>query len=1117
MSVRVIRAAAGCGKTTALASAYLGLVARGVPVERIVAITFTRRAAAELVERVGLALRAVTGDALALDRLGSARDVYLAAAPSDPEVARQALADLGSAPIGTTDHFVNRLLSEFALDAALPLPDGTSIPLDLGLVAVPDLAAHLDAAARRLLDPPDGEPPDAVRTLSRYFSLGEILEMTTRSAEIDGYRAGRGDEVLRWLSQHIAAELESLDLAQELGISDLDERAGIERITSLMNRGGEWTVPDVTRWIRDGAVPALAPIALVSWTRMVHKGRVKRIWAAISRQAFGFGLTDVRMDDVLRALRHPYEDPAHLALADTLRDAVEALRIRVASDALETAALQGELSHTELTRAAAALCNGPAVIGRFEALLVDEIQDASPDQLELYRNLGRQPGMQSVFVGDGRQSIYLFRGGEPEGLEQLSSEAGDRVEPLLTNHRSTPALVAAHRALFDALEAPMQQRWWTPLESLDGLEAEPSKADHALDPAVHGELATPVVIVNPGSHTKRGANDMNDAALHVFWERVQRAWSEEGRERDTAAVLCPTWRAARNAADLLRKLARDEAVAWVDGGDGWLGDGVGRDLGFWLRALLDRTDEVAWLAVWKHPSIGLTDGALARIAKGIGIGDRRFASQLGLLVASEGLQKPHRDDDIEAFARARPALTEALETIGRDDTSLVLDRLVTVLGWRTLLAASPGGSDEVARLEVLLDWVGELDAQGASVDAISAMLDAEARSDVPRVRLDRPARTITCTTVFQSKGLAWDHVAVLSPGRAGRLDPGDNGDAWMRIGDEKVRLLGLRFDPEGGLVPYHDPLQRLADTIRATRFFEEGARLAYVAVTRARRSVTMGLPTADWGTSEIQKLVSHTWRGLKHPQIAHVPVPPPVELAALGRHQVEPTGILPAHVPDPEAPLLEQAPSAAASRYSREQRQALAERIQSMVTLGGFHRGGGDVPPPRAKHPDLTPAEWGTLAHGWFAAWRFDGPAPTGRISAWLAEEWGAADPDIASWLAAISTRLREEKGPLWSIVTDARSKLYFEYPIVGRGGPRDDLLLSGRIDLLVVRPKGVVVVDFKAGDKSPRALDQLVEGASLRTYGPQLDSYRDALERMGTKVEAVALWYVRTGATVMW
>ena len=112
---------------------------------------------------------------------------------------------------------------------------------------------------------------------------------------------------------------------------------------------------------------------------------------------------------------------------------------------------------------------------------------------------------------------------------------------------------------------------------------------------------------------------------------------------------------------------------------------------------------------------------------------------------------------------------------------------------------------------------------------------------------------------------------------------------------------------------------------------------------------------------------------------------------------------------------------------------------------------------------------------------------------------------------------MQGERGSLWELVTDPASRLFFEYPLLGVGGAEDDLLLGGRIDLLVARKKGLYVIDFKAGDKSPTTAGDLVERASLKTYGPQLDSYRGALGRMGHRVLQTSLWFVRTGAQVSW
>lgn len=1116
MTVRVIRAAAGSGKTTALATAYLELLASGIEVDRIIAITFTRRAAAELVERVGLALRAAAGDALAAERLGAARVAYLQAAPQDRSIAEAALAGLGSAPIGTTDRFVNRMLAEFALYAELDLPDGRLLPLDVGLVAVPGLDPHLDAAARRILDPPDRPPPEEVEVLTRYFTLAEILKLVCASSELDGMPSHTCADVLKRLSERVAERLVGIEpsLFGVEGPTPEDWYRALEPITLV---GAGWTVRAVASWFADGAVPAHAPLELVSWSRKVD-GRTRpgrEIKARFRDARIDFGITEVRMDHVLSALRHPYENPDHLRLADDLRAAVETLRVQVASEAVEIAALQGELPHVHMTRAATRLAKNPVTHGRFGALLVDEVQDADPDQLALYLALAAHPRMRSVFVGDARQSIYLFRGGEPAGLARLTELAGpEGVEPRLTNYRSTPALVSAHRALFAALQLPMQRQSHEPLESLDELQADGGLAGNELDPAVH-EDPRPVWIVH-------GGWGLDEKLLVPFWRRLQDAWKEPGHADDTAVVLCPTWAKARQAAVLLRGLAGDEEAAWVEGGERWLEEGVGKDVALWLRALLDPTDAIAWLAVWKHPSIGLTDGALARIRAGVGVvGVEDRAVTLGRLVRTQGLEEPHRVSDIEAVSQALPALGRALERIGRDDTAEVLDELFHALHWRLVVGAGPQGPDELARLEVLLDWIGEQDAAGAGVDVLSQMLSAEQRVDVPRVRLSRRRQTVTCTTVFQAKGLAWDHVAVVAPGRAGRLQV-DAKDVWVDLGRGQHRLTGLEFDPEGGLLPFQDPLRRLSHTIRKARFAEEGARLAYVAVTRARRSVTLGVPSKvkpnDTFLADAQKLIARAWRNLEHPSIALVEAPELPETGVLPTHQVQPLGDQLPSVPPVPPFLHEIAPSAAAARYSKSAREAIAAHVRTRVLLqGGFVPGGADLPPPKAGRPDFTPADWGTLAHGWFAAWGFRGAPDDAAVQAYLVSEWGADDPEIRAWLQAVSARMQGERGSLWELVTDPDSRLFFEYPLLGVGGADDDLLLGGRIDLLVARKKGLYVVDFKAGDKSPTSLADLEERASLKTYGPQLDSYRIALEKLGHRVLQTSLWFVRTGAQVSW
>jgi hypothetical protein len=674
----------------------------------------------------------------------------------------------------------------------------------------------------------------------------------------------------------------------------------------------------------------------------------------------------------------------------------------------------------------------------------------------------------------------------------------------------------------------MRRERWRPVADLSHLGHDDDNARLAVDPD------EPVWIVVPHpdhrlASGRAGDEDLDDRALAAFLRRVRRARAEPEGGRDTAAVLAPNWAMAERACERIREWTGSADAAFVESSPGQVGGRVADDLRLWMRALLDRGDDAAWLGVWKHPSVGLTDGALARLSK-----REKWRGRPGYWIESE-LEDAHAAIDRMAFDRARPALLLALDRLGRKSTAAALDELVTALGWREVLGAGPGGEDEVAELEVLLDWIRDHDAEGRPADDILALL-ADDRAEKPHVHVERPPGYVACTTIFQAKGLAWDHVCVVRPGRHSRLDSArDHEDGWMQFEDgSTLRLEGLRFDPHGGLTEFRDPLGRLAARIHESRYVEEAARLAYVAITRARRTVTFSIvaprPLDKKAGITLPELLNAAWNGPELPGVALIPEgpapppgPPPVGYA-------EPTG---AEIREGAAFARcweERAPSSLGAHLDPEVRARHADRVVQLVRLAnGLHLGGAPLSPPGTDpatglglpgHPlaHLQPYDWGNLVHGWFAEWRF-GPDPApASVAAYLVREWGGSPPGVAEWIADVCAQLRRVGGPIWQWVTEPGARLLFEHPLLGLGFARDqEVLLSGRMDLLVERHGHTAVVDFKAGAQVPTGWEDLDTRASLRTYSFQLHAYADALRRMGKKVDSVALWFVRTGTSVRW
>ncbi|MEQ1569070.1 MAG: UvrD-helicase domain-containing protein [Myxococcota bacterium] len=1124
--------------------AYLSFLAEGVGPEQAIAITFTRKAAAELKDRVSLALRACLGGPAgeqARRRLGSAWPAYREVAPTDPAAVRDALARLPEAPIGTTDAFVQQLLTEFALDAALPLPDGRAVPLDLPITPGAGVQRALVRAARRVLDPPDrGAPDPDVALLVRYFPFDRLLEEIARRNDLDHLPIATSREVLGATAVWLAEVLLRHDLAAAYEVTAGADAAGwAAALEARTNRSGKWAVPAVADWLSAGADPSRAPFALCGWLQgLDQRSRPRKLLReALESEIRSFGPAELSLWQVVEALKVPYDDPAQVDLADQLRAARWRLRRRVTTDGLEQAALGGELGYDELLEAAIASCEAPSprLRRRFRALLVDEVQDADPRQIRLYDALSRlSPDLRSYFVGDARQSIYLFRGAEPDGIRALAS--GLAPVELATNRRSAPALVAAQRALFGALAAPMRARRWRSLGDLSQLAHDPDNAGLALDPATHAPDA-PVWLVVPGKDRvgwgKAGDEDLDDRALSTFWRRLGLARAEPGHAGDTAAVLAPTWSLAERACRRLREWSGRADAAFVESSPGRAGGRVTDDLRVWLQAFLDRGHAAAWVGVFKHPSVGLSDRALARLSSGAGLA-AEWHRRPGFWLEVEALAPPHDEVDIRAFARAREPLRIAAERIGRTSTAAALDAVVTALDWRAVIGAGPGGQDEVAELEVLLDWIRDHDADGVPADAILALLDDD-RAEKPHVHVERPVGHVACTTIFQAKGLAWDHVCVLRPGRHARLDAGRDHDVgWMALPDgRRVRLEGLRFDPGGGLLEYRDPLGRLAARIHENRYTEEAARLAYVAITRARRSVTTAIvgSRGKGAGFTLPDLLDKAWVGPALAGVAVVeappvpaPGPPPVGRAA-------PTGAARV-VRTPNARTWEErAPSSFGAHLDPEVRARHVEQVVARIRLSnGLHLGRSPVHPagtdprtgaalPGAALAHLQPYDWGNVAHGWFAVWRFQGDPDPAEVAAHLVAEWGAAPPEVVAWLVAMCRQLVTVQGPIWRWVTDPDAKLWFEHPLLGLGGfgKGEEVLLSGRTDLLVERSGTIAVIDFKAGATVPTGYPDLDVTASLRSYAFQLEAYAGALRRMGKKVDTVALWFVRSGASVRW
>jgi len=474
-----VMASAGSGKTKLLTDRLLRLMLCGAAPERILCLTYTRAAAAEMANRLRarLARWAVMDDA-ALDRELA---TLTGAPPADADrvLARSLMARVLDAPGGlrieTLHALAQSLLRRFPLEAGVA-PQFT-------LLEERDARQELNRARDAVLvEAMEGEPalreatavlareagPDAVGML-----LGAILpraqRLTDAQCVIDAQRA-----ILGFPADEEPDEERLLRNAVDGGVAE-DELA---RAASALKLGRptdcRWGTILAT-WLAGLPEQRVARWPMLTKLFLTDKGepRKKLVTVDLARgQPWLPGAMQTQQDHVLAV--EARRSRIRLAVASA---ALVRLAVPIAARLREAKERRGLLDYDDLIEKARALLipgRVPWVLykldGGLDHLLIDEAQDTAPAQWAIASALaaefhagegasqGRMP--RTVFaVGDVKQSIYSFQGAEPrafvEARDRFASQAkaagqAFRIESLPVSFRSTAAVLDLVDAVFES-------------------------------------------------------------------------------------------------------------------------------------------------------------------------------------------------------------------------------------------------------------------------------------------------------------------------------------------------------------------------------------------------------------------------------------------------------------------------------------------------------------------------------------------------------------------------------------------------------------------------------------------------------------------------------------------
>lgn len=778
-----IEASAGSGKTHALATRYTALLLAGADPATILAATFTRKAAGEILSR---GLRTV----VARVREGASSDLLRKVASAGERLA-----------VGTLDSFFARMAGGLALDLGVaPHWEIAEADVDAKLAqrSAEQVVAELDPAASLHV-------VDAICSGRSPASPLDAILRTVASVEceFDAGSVGVGGEDAWTLS-----ELPSIDALSNIDQATRDAWAdAVTQVRLPSNKSGS-----PNKRLGDAVRAAGDRVRSARWDELLD--------CTIGAKT---------LEWILDPSSTPtyYKDPVPADVLAALRPAVEHARDRTLAVFRARSEATGRIV-TEITRAhqQARLREGLlrfsdvpelliasqgakqglafALDARLSHMLLDEFQDTSLMQFRLLLPLideivSMAGGERSFFcVGDPKQSLYRWRGAEPELLRALASRYPQITnKALATNWRSSPVVLrAADLALASRPDAP----WHAEItESFGAFTGHTPQRTSRPGAAALIEITPEAPPPGPNGKAKRpSAAQCADAIDAYLAQRV----AEVRAKAPWASVGVLVRRNAR-VARVLGAL-RDVGVTASEEAGSPLGDSPGVAV---IASLLH-------LAVFPSDSASYLHVALSPLAKRVGAGDpldaraaRRLSRSWRVRIARAGLAKA-----VGALARA----------------------------WMRTAADAPDAAYQQSRLDAAHALAHNLEAAGR---ADPAELASVLRTRPVPVGSLAP---VTVLTVHKAKGLEFDAVFAIeldgqwARGRTLVVERKD--DQGRHNALAPIRRVFLR--PSAG-VEELAPSLRAACDFQRTRALGEDICGLYVAMTRAVHLLEMLIKPED--------------------------------------------------------------------------------------------------------------------------------------------------------------------------------------------------------------------------------------------------------------------------------
>jgi ATP-dependent helicase/nuclease subunit A len=1055
----VVTAGAGTGKTRTLVSRYLSLLAGGVPIRSIVAITFTRKAAREMRNRV----RGAMHDFIEQGDLS----------PGEMRLWSDRYSQLDAARIGTIHSLATEILHAHPAEAGV---DPRFEVLDEGGAGI--LLAQ--AVEEGLSWAADDDQAVLLFTFLGERKLRSIVEgLMAKRLEAQEALADLPDPIWPLWQDYLASGIKNF-------VDDAGVRSAFSELLALKSDG--------TLAKAEAAGDALVPhmVQLLLLWEQIQEYRANDDWAGVStnlyplRQAMKIkgrkgSWTPSDPKAIIKELQLSYDDSLgdlrdkhfNLGLDQEWGKALPELGRLFNQVSRSYRTLKGygqKLDYDDLESGALALLQEhPAARERWQeevnAILVDEFQDTNSRQRDLVNLLAGQPGKLFI-VGDAKQSIYRFRGAEVAVFraERARIDRGPGIAfELSTSYRSHRDLLAGLNSLLKPVLGDAEdpdRPWREPFSSLRHHRKKP----------VEG-ISDPFIELHLTVGTK-GGGALHRAAEALTGHLVELVNGEGASIKfGDIAILC---RASTSFSAYESALDQAGVPYLTVAGRGFYDRPEIRDLLNMLQVVSDPIDDLALTGLLRSPVIGFTDYDLYLLFKSWK--EQGKENSLWQLIQEDAEPK---------MARAVGIIRDLHAQAGRIPVASVLEEFVNRTDYRAALLSSgnPRAARNVTKLLV--------DAHNSGIVGIREFLTyVQGLRSGPAREGEAPATVgdvVRIMTIHAAKGLEFPVVVI------GDINYDRKGSADLLI-DPDLGVFPKLTDEDGaGSYMFQLLQERERDQEDA-----ESDRLLYVAATRAQEKLILsgtfkltqgGKP--GWLKGWLKKLSAPL--GFSDHEFRHNDDGRRVRKSILKVEECN-VGCL---IYEPKY-----APFSMTFGVQTEAKpfDTWTPNLLKDLTEGLKRPEPPDDEPAHAwyvvggKRPVRAPGKIvGLLVHEALANWRFPGPGFEKWLKTRISSHGLTGEDQISDALSRVETLLtRFQAHELYTIIPSAdRCLTEVPYDYVDKYGHVE----HRRIDALYLRNGVWTIVDYKTDEIGSE--ENLQNFVAEKKYGRQLGRYSEAVTKL--------------------